>query len=76
MLEAAYCDRDEDGDPNIMAQGSRLGRTNAEVLDLIDPRRHPVSIDFEYPIYHHFDWDHCAALGVDFPDLARAASRP
>ena len=72
MLDTLYCgDTAEGEDPSLMAGSkSRLGRSNLEVLQLMDPRANPVAIDFEYPVYHHFKWDHCAAVGVTWPTLS------
>lgn len=74
MLEDAFCGEALSGaDPNVMDGGkSRLGRTNIEVLTLLDPRSNPASIKYEYPIYHHFNWDHCPDVGVTFPALDRS----
>lgn len=38
------------------------GLTNAEMLNLLDP----FTKKYDYPIYHHFKWDHCEELGYHF----------
>lgn len=40
-----------------------FGWTNKEMFELLDPRRGP---PFDYAVYHHFNWSHCTAVGVDF----------
>mmetsp|Transcript_19118 Transcript_19118/g.58930 ORF Transcript_19118/g.58930 Transcript_19118/m.58930 type:complete len:640 (-) Transcript_19118:784-2703(-) len=38
-----------------------VGPTNSDTLALIDPTRHT-----GFPVYHHFEFSHCEALGVHF----------
>ena len=35
------------------------GLTTSEVLELADPRSMPRGGHIEYPIFHHFHYDHC-----------------
>lgn len=54
---------------DLMKSNTRLGRTNAQILALMDPRRPPVETDFEYPVYHHFKMRHCEDVGFTFPNV-------
>ena len=40
-----------------------VGMTNEEMISLMDPRVGP---NLNYPVYHHFRWDHCASVGEPF----------
>ena len=59
-------------------EATAVSLTNREVMELLDPRTWPLttpvpattasssSNGHNYPVYHHFRWDHCAAAGVPF----------
>jgi hypothetical protein len=58
---------DDDGpfesDDAFGPEGS-VGPTNQEMLKMLNPLVGP---NFNYPVYHHFRWAHCDALGENFP---------
>jgi len=68
VAATVHCD---DKDRAFFKKDSRMGRTNAQVLRLMNPNRSPADLGFEYPVYHHFQMDHCDG-DVAFPDLAAA----
>lgn len=54
---------------DLMRADNRLGRSNAQILALMDPRKPPAESNFEYPVYHHFRMRHCDKLGLRFPNV-------
>jgi hypothetical protein len=59
---------DDDGpfgsDDGADSSEGSVGPPNQEMLRMINPLVGP---NFNYPVYHHFHWDHCAAVGEVFP---------
>ena len=60
---------DDDGpfgsdDGSEDASVGSVGPPNQEMLQMMNPLVGP---NFNYPVYHHFKWDHCAAVGQVFP---------